>query len=156
NIRVCRRDGNGYAAFSAPADLYNYQPENYLYTPSERYNVFSTGSYKVTDKIRTFFEGSYINRKSDQRLAPEPLFTASAGIAISADSVYNPIGENTAAASWSSAPAARSRTSTPSASWLASMARCPSRCPSSRTGSGSCPTTSAARRRPSSTRVTSS
>jgi iron complex outermembrane receptor protein len=91
-IPACRREGNAWVPFSSPADLYNYQPENYLYTPSERYNVFTTGTYKVTDSVRAFFEGSYINRKSDQRLAPEPLFTTTAGIRISGASVYNPIG----------------------------------------------------------------
>ena len=91
NVSTCRREGTGYAPFSNPADLYNYQPENYLYTPSERYNVFSSGEYKITDSVRAFFEGSYINRKSDQRLAPEPLFTANAGITIDRNSVYNPL-----------------------------------------------------------------
>lgn len=90
-IPTCRREGTGYAPFANPADLYNYQPENYLYTPSERYNVFSIGSYKVSDSVRAFFEGSYINRKSDQRLAPEPLFTTTAGITIDRNSLYNPL-----------------------------------------------------------------
>jgi iron complex outermembrane recepter protein len=88
-IRYCRRQGNDLVPFIAPNDLYNYQPENYLFTPSERYNVFSTGSYRITDKVRAFFEGSFINRRSDQRLAPEP-FVSSAPI--SANSVFNPYG----------------------------------------------------------------
>ncbi|MEZ4363501.1 MAG: TonB-dependent receptor [Kofleriaceae bacterium] len=90
-IQYCRRGGpNEFIPFSFPDDFYNYQPENYLLTPSERYNVFSTGAYKLTNNVRAFFEGSYINRKSDQRLAPEP-FSANRA-PISAASVYNPTG----------------------------------------------------------------
>ena len=88
-IQYCRREGGVFVPFVTPRDFYNYQPENYLFTPSERYNVFSTGSYKITDSVRAFFEGSYLNRKSDQRLAPEPFVSATP---ISAQSVYNPLG----------------------------------------------------------------
>ncbi len=89
---VCRREGDGYAPFVAPDDLYNYQPENYLYTPSERYHVFGAGSYALTDDLRVFFEGTFHNRKSEQRLAATPLFTATEGLVIDRDNVYNPLG----------------------------------------------------------------
>jgi iron complex outermembrane recepter protein len=90
-IQFCRRGApNEFIEFQFPDDYYNFQPENYLYTPSERYNVFSQGSYKITDGVRAFFEGSYLNRKSDQRLAPEPFSAARAPI--SNLSVYNPTG----------------------------------------------------------------
>ena len=84
-------DGN---ADSGGGDLYNYQPENYLVTPQKRYNVFSTGSYKLHDYARAFFEATYTNRKSDQRLAPEPLNTITEGITLSANNVYNPFGRD--------------------------------------------------------------
>lgn len=87
--QFCRRQGGDLVPFVSPRDLYNYQPENYLFTPSERYNVFSTGTYKITENVRAFFEGSFINRKSDQRLAPEPFGSAAP---ISSQSVYNPYG----------------------------------------------------------------
>jgi iron complex outermembrane receptor protein len=75
-------------------DFYNYQPENYLVTPQKRYNFFSTGSYKLHDYARAFFEATYSNRKSDQRLAPEPLFTVTEGIVVSEDNIYNPFGRD--------------------------------------------------------------
>ncbi len=78
----------------AGGDLYNYQPENYLVTPQKRYSVFSTGSYKLHEQARAFFEASYTNRKSDQRLAPEPLNIISEGITLSANNVYNPFGRD--------------------------------------------------------------
>jgi outer membrane receptor protein involved in Fe transport len=87
--RTFNANGN---ADANEGDLYNYQPENYLVTPQKRYNVFSTGSYKLHDYARAFFEATYSNRKSDQRLAPEPLNTAGEGIVVSADNIYNPFG----------------------------------------------------------------
>ncbi len=55
-------------------DLYNYQPENYLYTPQTRYSAFLSGNYLFSDNLSGFFEVSYTNRQSDQKLAPTPLF----------------------------------------------------------------------------------
>jgi outer membrane receptor protein involved in Fe transport len=75
-------------------DAYNYQPENYLVTPQSRYNVYSAGSYKLTDRTNAFFEATYMNRKSDQRLAPTPLFTISEGIGVDANNLYNPYGRD--------------------------------------------------------------
>ncbi|HTE52875.1 MAG TPA: TonB-dependent receptor [Kofleriaceae bacterium] len=96
----CTPDGNGgFRDFDASGssdrtngDLYNFQPENYLLTPLRRYNVFSTGNYRFHENVRGFFEASYMNRKSVQRLAPEPLGTETEGIPFSADSIYNNTG----------------------------------------------------------------
>lgn len=87
---ACKPDGNGgWTPFSSPGDLYNYQPSNYLFTPSQRYNAFAKGHYDLTKTSKVFFEGLYINRTSDQQLAPEPFIAA---VPISADSVYNNTG----------------------------------------------------------------
>ncbi len=75
-------------------DRYNYQPENYLVTPNERYNLFSTGGYKFHKMLRGFFEASYTSRNSQQLLAAEPLFTDSEGITVSANNIYNPFGRD--------------------------------------------------------------
>ena len=73
---------------------YNYQPENYIYTPQERTNVFVTADYELTDNMEAFVEGSYINRQSDQLLAPTPLFIISEGLTVAADQVHNPFGRD--------------------------------------------------------------
>lgn len=73
---------------------YNYQPENYLYTPQERTNFFVTGNYELLDGVNSFMELSYINRKSDQLLAPTPLFIISEGITVEADQFHNPFGRD--------------------------------------------------------------
>ncbi|HEU4732588.1 MAG TPA: TonB-dependent receptor [Kofleriaceae bacterium] len=89
-VQYCTATGSGtYRPFVAPDDLYNYQPINYLYTPSSRYNVYSAGSYKLRPSAEAFFEASYMNRKSDQQLASEPFSNA---VPISKNSIYNPIG----------------------------------------------------------------
>jgi len=74
-------------------DTYNYQPANYLYTPQKRYSSFLTGSYDL-DKSRVYFEVSYTNRQSDQKLAPTPLFIISEGISVSAENKYNEFGRD--------------------------------------------------------------
>jgi len=54
-----------------------------------RYNVYSTGAYKLRPEIGTFYEASYQNRTSDQQLAPEVFTNA---VPISKNSMYNPLG----------------------------------------------------------------
>jgi outer membrane receptor protein involved in Fe transport len=73
-------------------DAYNFQPLNYVYTPSQRFNLFAQGHQDLTKDVRMFFEGLYQNRKSEQQLAAEPLFAGLYGTPISADSLYNPFG----------------------------------------------------------------
>jgi len=92
-VRYCTRDvaTGGWRPFVNPSDFYNYQPVNYLYTPSSRYNVAATGSYNFTKNNHVFFEGNYMNRSSNQQLAPEPLFSEDV-VTISKDSLYNPLG----------------------------------------------------------------
>jgi iron complex outermembrane receptor protein len=90
-IQYCTPNGSGgYRPFT-DADLYNFQPLNYLYTPSSRYNVYSAGTYKFRPEFSGFFEASYLNRTSDQQLAPEPL-TLTNGLKVSESSMYNPFG----------------------------------------------------------------
>ena len=80
------RDGTG--------DLYNYQPENYIYTPQTRYTAFLGGDYALGGRLGTYFEVSYANRRSEQKLAPTPLFTMEDGITVSAGNRYNAFGRD--------------------------------------------------------------
>ncbi len=76
-------------------DLYNYQPENYLYTPQTRYSTFLSGNYLFTDNLSGFFEVSYTNRQSDQKLAPTPLFIFfEDDLVLSAENRYNEYGRD--------------------------------------------------------------
>jgi outer membrane receptor protein involved in Fe transport len=94
-------DDNGqFRAFNpsgvedAGGDLYNYQPANYLVTPQERAHVYATGGLRLGGSSRVFFEASYTNRQSSQQLAPEPLFTLTEGLEVSAQNHYNPFGRS--------------------------------------------------------------
>jgi iron complex outermembrane recepter protein len=101
-IRVLGQDANTEAgwrpyrgSFLAQdgGDGYNFQPANYLVTPQQRIQLFSTGDTKLGDAARGYFEASYVNRSSTQLLAAEPLVSTTAGangVVMSADSIYNP------------------------------------------------------------------
>jgi iron complex outermembrane recepter protein len=78
----------------AGGDLYNYQPDNYLVTPQERAHVYAAGGLRLGSSARAFFEASYTNRQSAQKLAPEPLFTTSEGLTVSGANAYNPFGRD--------------------------------------------------------------
>ena len=75
-------------------DLYNYQPENYLYTPQTRYSSFLGGSRSVGRGMTACFEMLYTNRQSDQKLAPTPLFIHFEDISVSAANRYNEFGRD--------------------------------------------------------------
>ena len=75
-------------------DLYNYQPENYIFTPQKRYTTFLGGTHRLSDRLRPFFEVVYTNRQSEQKLAPTPLFTIEEGTAVSAGNRYNEFGRD--------------------------------------------------------------
>ncbi len=85
-----------FAGASLPpdGDGYNFQPDNYLVTPQQRISLFSSGETKIGNFSRAFFEASYVNRQSDQKLAAEPLVTDLEGVVISAQNAYNPFGRD--------------------------------------------------------------
>jgi iron complex outermembrane receptor protein len=98
--RFCTADGSGgFRNFKAPTetdlgDNYNFQPLNYLVTPSQRVNLFSNGHYDITKNAHVFYEGQFNARKSTQQLAEEPVDLSGAKAPISKNSIYNPIGQD--------------------------------------------------------------
>ncbi len=87
---ACKPLGNGsWADFNAPSDAYNDAAQNYLYTPSTRYNVFATAGNRINDHAAALVELLYLHRSSDRQLSPVA-FTAD--VPISKDSLYNPLG----------------------------------------------------------------
>jgi len=58
--------------FGNPNDLYNYAPTNYLQLPQERYSIFGSASYEVSDNIEVYARGIFANSVVDQQLAPTP------------------------------------------------------------------------------------
>jgi len=93
-------NSGGFHEFTT-ADRFNFnQGEfNYLLTPNERGNLYTSITHEVSERTRALFRGSYTNRKSETRAAPEPLcFGNGCGnrildnIVIDADNPYNPFG----------------------------------------------------------------
>ncbi len=97
----CTSDGTGgFRNFNLPTsdsfgDNYNFQPLNYLVTPSTRVNLFSNGHFDVTKSVHAFYEGQFNSRRSTQQLAEEPVnFTQLTNVKIDKASYYNTIGED--------------------------------------------------------------
>lgn len=82
------------------ADRFNFQPFNFIQTPNERLNLFAKAEYDLLENVTFKVTGSYTNRKSVNRAAPEPLFIgpdAGTGsitdtIIVAADNPFNPFG----------------------------------------------------------------
>ena len=94
--QLCTATATGFrnyepATDNAFGDNYNFQPLNYLFTPSKRVNLFSSGGYEITKNINAFFEGQFNSRKSTQQLAAEPVTLSSVGAVLSGESYYNPL-----------------------------------------------------------------
>ena len=86
-------DPSHFREWADPDDRFNYNPDNYIQTPSERRNVFMNGSYDLTDQVSFLFDAMYQNRLSDQLLAPTPLFWGfGADEGIDGTNIHNPFG----------------------------------------------------------------
>jgi len=96
NTAGVSNDGNG----NYIGDFFNYAPSNYLVTPQQRYFVYSNGDHDFGQYVRGYFEAEYLNRRSDQLLAPEPIGLSSppsfpvTPVVYSADNIYNPFGRD--------------------------------------------------------------
>jgi len=83
-------------------DRFNFQPYNFIMTPSQRYSVYAQGETRLTDRVSFYLKGLFNNRRSTNRAAPEPLFIgteAGNGVgnlldvtSISRLNPYNPFG----------------------------------------------------------------
>lgn len=85
-------NATGYDCWDWDKDTYNFAPVNFHLTPQERYGIFASGSYELTDSIRFFTELNFNRRTAKTKLAPIPLaplafFGQSA--AYSKDNYYN-------------------------------------------------------------------
>ncbi|WOI36560.1 TonB-dependent receptor [Alteromonas sp. CI.11.F.A3] len=89
-------NAGGLEPWVEPDSRFNFAPFNYLSTPQERTNIYSQARYELTDNLSVNVTGFYGNRKSEQALAPTPLFIGTAfgdsGFTLSADNPYNPYG----------------------------------------------------------------
>jgi len=56
------------------ADRFNFQPFNYVATPSERLGMFATIEHEFADNLHFSGKATYVNRRSANQAAPLPLF----------------------------------------------------------------------------------
>lgn len=89
-------DGNGgLEPWVEPTSRFNFAPFNYLSTPQERTNIYTQARYELTDNVSVNVTGFYGNRKSEQALAPTPLFLGTAfaeNATLAANHPFNPYG----------------------------------------------------------------
>jgi iron complex outermembrane receptor protein len=90
---------SSYKAF-ATEDRFNFQPFNYVVTPSEKTGVFGQLTHAFSSELELRVRGSYANRQSKNQAAPLPLFVGpDAGngnlldtVSVDATNPFNPFG----------------------------------------------------------------
>jgi len=96
--------------FDNSTDLYNYAPVNFIQQPFARTSVFAEGNYDLLEfdsgfNMNVFMESRWSNRRSEQELAPTPLFIIQnildpsfplegGQFGIPAENVFNPFGQD--------------------------------------------------------------
>jgi iron complex outermembrane receptor protein len=90
-----------FRAYVGANDAYNFAPDNYLSTPSERWSIYAQGRYDVTDNVTFTTEALFNHRISEQLLAAMPVIVGTLGnladgrtIGIDATNPYNFFGQN--------------------------------------------------------------
>lgn len=71
-------DGPGVDVFinSGPnTNRYNYAPVNYLQIPQERYSIYGSARYDITDTVEAYAQAVFVSSQTEQLLAPTPVFT---------------------------------------------------------------------------------
>ena len=78
--------------FDDPADRFNYAPLNFLQVPLERWEIHGQTNYEVVDQyLDVYLEGTFVNTRSDQELAPTP-----AVLGVGSGSTVDPVQVNLA------------------------------------------------------------
>jgi iron complex outermembrane receptor protein len=86
----------------ATADRFNFQPFNFIQTPSQRVGIYGQVESQLSENVSVYVKGLYNNRKSTNQAAPEPIFVGpEAGngggslldeTGIDVNNPYNPLG----------------------------------------------------------------
>lgn len=82
-------DGTIIPYVGTPNQTHNYGPLNFFQRPTERFQIYSKGTYELTDNIEFFADLSYNNTSSDAQVAESASF---GGWSINCD---NPFIQNT-------------------------------------------------------------
>ena len=71
--------GAGSKAFSNKTDRFNWGDYTYLASGLERWNIASSANYEITPEINFYAQGYYTHKRTEQRLAPDPVTGAYPG-----------------------------------------------------------------------------
>ncbi|PLW70800.1 TonB-dependent receptor [Pseudohalioglobus lutimaris] len=87
--------GNSYRPVT-DEDLFNYQAFTSAVVPLERDSIYTNASYDFSESVTGYMELSYLETEAEATLAPTPVFTAfeQTPLVVSAQSIYNPFGED--------------------------------------------------------------
>lgn len=89
-----------FRTFDGLRDGYNFAPENYLASPSQRSSLFASARHSLTDSIDARFVAHAAERRSAQQLAPFPISLGAISafnnlrFPIAGTSIYNPFGRD--------------------------------------------------------------
>ena len=91
-----QEDGTIVPFVGGPAQTFNFGPFNFFQRPSERYQLFASGHYDLTENVEAYGNISYINNTSDAQIAP----SASFGIGAYQINCDNPLIQDNAGVSF--------------------------------------------------------
>jgi outer membrane receptor protein involved in Fe transport len=86
---------NTWKPYASATDSYNTNPPMLIQQPQRRVSFFANGDYNIGTVGRGYFEASYVNRRGNYQMAPEPLMSqyfGENGASLSQYSQYNPFG----------------------------------------------------------------
>lgn len=75
-------------------DYTNASPEMWLQTQLKRRSMFASGNYDLTDKVRLTSSALYTRRTAVQQIAGYPFQSYNWDTVLSANSLYNPLGQD--------------------------------------------------------------
>lgn len=87
---------NDFRCFNLGVESYNFQAQNVVSTPQERFAAFVTGSRNILDNLSVFTEALYQKTEANYQIAPIPFDgrMTQDDVIISASNVYNPFGQD--------------------------------------------------------------
>ena len=71
-----QEDGTIVPFVGGPSQTFNFGASNFFQRPNERFNLYTSGNYELSDDLEVYAKFSYVDNSSDAQIAP----TASFGI----------------------------------------------------------------------------
>ena len=69
-----QEDGTIVPFVGGPSQTFNFGASNFFQRPNERFNIFASGHYDLTDDLEAYAKLSYVSNNSDAQIAPSASF----------------------------------------------------------------------------------